>query len=175
MLGTDQRIGDVLKMRWGDIEDGTIKVTQGKTGVRLTLPLTTSLRDALAAVARVEPKVALIIDGRHAGPPILQRLDGGPIGYRVVADEIMEVRRKIGDEDFDNHALRHASAVELAELGLTDEQIIAVTGHKDSATLRIYTHEARQRARAKQAMAARKQAVTEARISEQESEQGIRG
>ncbi|SEB61032.1 tyrosine recombinase XerC [Rhodobacter sp. 24-YEA-8] len=34
-LGTGQRIGDVLKMRWSDIEGDGINVTQGKTGARL--------------------------------------------------------------------------------------------------------------------------------------------
>lgn len=52
---------------------------------------------------------------------------------------------------------------------------MGVTGHKDSETLRVHTHEARQRARARQAMAAREQAGTESRISEQESEQNWGG
>ncbi|MBL3563248.1 tyrosine-type recombinase/integrase, partial [Rhodovulum sulfidophilum] len=31
-LGTGQRIGDVLEMQWGDIQDGGITVKQNKTG-----------------------------------------------------------------------------------------------------------------------------------------------
>jgi len=39
-LGTGQRIGDVRKMRWSDIEEGGINVRQGKTGKDLWIPFT---------------------------------------------------------------------------------------------------------------------------------------
>ncbi|MRX51073.1 tyrosine-type recombinase/integrase [Paracoccus sp. S-4012] len=170
-IGTGQRIGDVLKMRWSDIDEGVIRVRQNKTDARLWLPITTDLKAALDATPGLEPKVRLAVKGHDLGPTIVQRLDGGPASYRVVADEIMAVRRKIRAERFDIHGLRHATAVELAELGLTDEVIQSVTGHKDSATLRSYTHEARQKARARQAMEAREQAGIRARTSERLSEQ----
>ena len=42
-VGTGQRIGDVLKMQWSDIEDGGIHVHQTKTGQKLWLPFTPQL------------------------------------------------------------------------------------------------------------------------------------
>lgn len=38
-VGTGQRIGDVLDMRWSDIQDDGMMVRQSKTGKELWLPL----------------------------------------------------------------------------------------------------------------------------------------
>lgn len=142
MLGTGQRIGDCLKARWDDLAEGGIHVRQGKTGARLWLPLTRDLRAALEAT----PRTGLTI---CAGP------FGKPAGYRVAADLVMGIRKKIGAEAFDNHALRYTAAAELAALGCSDELIMAVTGHKTSAMVAHYAGAARQRARATEAMGRR--------------------
>ena len=60
----------------------------------------------------------------------------------------MRVRKRIGAEAYDIHALRHKRASELAAAGHDDATIMAITGHKSVAALRIYTEEARQKARA---------------------------
>lgn len=73
------------------------------------------------------------------------------------ADLIMAVRKKIGAEGYDNHALRHTTASELGALGVSDELIMAVTGHKSRAMVAHYAGAARQKARAKQAQASREQ------------------
>jgi len=51
-LGTGQRVGDVLRMSWDDIEDDGINVTQGKTGEGLWVPFTDRLRAYLATLER---------------------------------------------------------------------------------------------------------------------------
>ncbi|MBJ2150936.1 tyrosine-type recombinase/integrase [Paracoccus sp. IB05] len=62
-LGTGQRIGDVLKMRWSDIEGDGINVTQGKTGARRWVPFTARLR----ALVDATPCIGLTICAW--GPP----------------------------------------------------------------------------------------------------------
>src|SRR5690606_26809701 len=52
-LGTGQRIGDVLKMRWSDIAGDGIHVTQAKTGAKLWVPFTPKLRAVLADTPRI--------------------------------------------------------------------------------------------------------------------------
>lgn len=52
-LQTGQRIGDVLEMRWSDIEDNGINVRQNKTGARLWVPFTTSLQQVLNQTPRM--------------------------------------------------------------------------------------------------------------------------
>jgi integrase len=138
-IGTGQRIGDVLRMGWADIEGDGINVRQGKTGARLWVPLTPRLRAVLAEA----PRIGLTFCAW--GPR------GQPTHYRTAADLVMAVRRKIGAEAYDMHGLRYAAAAELAALGCNDELIMAVTGHKTSAMVARYAGPARQKARAKEA------------------------
>jgi len=142
-LGTGQRIGDVLKMRWSDIEGEGINVTQGKTGARLWVPFTRQLR----AVLDQTPKV---------GVTICAWGQGKPTSYRGAADLIMAVRRKIGAEAYDIHGLRYSAAAELAALGCSDDEIKAITGHTTSAMVTKYAGAARQKARAEKAQGKRK-------------------
>ena len=140
--GTGQRIGDVLRMRWDDLEDGGVWVRQGKTGARLWVPLTPALTAALADTPR---RGLTIVTAHH----------GRPLSYRMAHQAVMAVRRQIGAEAHDLHALRYSAASELAAAGCTDEQIQAITGHTTTAMVRRYAGAARQRTRAKEAQTRR--------------------
>ncbi|WP_225403026.1 tyrosine-type recombinase/integrase, partial [Escherichia coli] len=37
---TGQRVGDLCKMKWSDINDNHLHIEQGKTGAKLAIPLT---------------------------------------------------------------------------------------------------------------------------------------
>ena len=139
LIHTGQRIGDVRQLQWSQYDGEALTLRQGKTGRRLWLPLPPVLCGLLDA----EPRRALFIF------PNARRT--GPLSYRAAHDRIMKVRKRIGAEAHDIHALRHTAASELAARGLDDETIMAVTGHTTVSALRIYTEEARQRARAKKA------------------------
>lgn len=135
-VGTGQRIGDVLKMRWGDIEGGAICVTQGKTKSKLWVPVTPRLQFILDQT----PRIGLTICAW--GPA------GKPTRYRTAADLVMAVRRAIGAEGYDIHGLRYYAAAELAAAGCSDELIASVTGHKTMAMVAKYAGAARQKSRA---------------------------
>ncbi|MGR3452956.1 site-specific integrase [Pseudooceanicola sp.] len=140
-LGSGQRIGDVLRMRWSDIEDGGIRLKQGKTGKPLWVPLTPHLAAALEQAPR-----------RHL--TILSDADG-PLSYRQAAWCMGEARKKIKAEAWDIHALRYTAAVELLLSGCNDDLIAAVTG-QSPAMVRHYTRHVRQRARAVEAQKKRR-------------------
>jgi integrase len=135
LIGTGQRIGDVLRMQWGHIDGDGINVTQGKTGKPLWVPFTPHLRAALAAAPRRNLTILTRFDGRKAW------------AYRGAADAMMTARRTIGAEAYDIHSLRHTAASELALAGCTDELIAAVTGQSMAMVAR-YTATARQKVRA---------------------------
>ncbi|MCE8440706.1 tyrosine-type recombinase/integrase [Rhodovulum sulfidophilum] len=143
-LGTGQRIGDVLKMRWSDIEGGGIHVKHGKTRKKLWVPLTASLQ---ATVDAQERRSVFILTNSRAI---------GPWSYRGAADAVMKVRRQIGAEKCDIHAPRYAAASELAVLGCDDGTIAAITGHTTRAMAAKYTAETRQKIRALDAQKRRK-------------------
>ena len=144
LLGTGQRIGDVLKMRWDDLEEGGVNVQQGKTGTVLWIPLISGPREALGAT----PK---------AGLTICAQPNGRPTSYDGAHAMIMKVRKSIDAEAFDIHALRHTAAHELAAAKCSDELIQAITGHTNLGMVKHYTGSASQKPRAKEAQSRREQ------------------
>lgn len=142
-LGTGARIGDVLKMRWDGLKEGGIVIRQGKTKRAVWLPLTAPLRAALDATPR-------------RGLTIAAQSNGLATSYRGAADLVMKVRKAIGAEAYDLHALRHSTASELLAAGCTDEQVAAVLGHSSARTVPIYTATVRQMERAREAQEKRK-------------------
>jgi integrase len=141
-LGTGQRIGDVLRMRWDHIEGDGIHVRQGKTRKALWVPFTGPLRATLAATPR---RGLTIICGDH----------GRALTYHQARHHVATVRARIGAEAYDLHSLRYAVASELAEAGCSDELIQSVTGHSSRAMVAQYAGAARQKARAKDAQGRR--------------------
>lgn len=143
LLGTGQRIGDVLRMRWDQIADGGLPVRQGKTGTGLWVPFTARLAAILEATA-------------HDGATIVAHPNGRPVAYTTAAKWVQDVREKIGAMAWDIHALRHSAASEIAALpGMTMEHVRAITGHSSDDMARLYAGVAAQRARAQEAQEAR--------------------
>lgn len=142
-LGTGQRIGDVLKMRWSDVAGDGINVVQGKTGAVLWVPFTRQLRAVLSST----PKIGVTICAQGRGKPTT---------YSAASHRIMFVRKEIGAEAYDIHSLRYSAAAELAEAGCSDELIAAVTGHATAAMVRKYSGPIRQKVRAIEAQERRK-------------------
>ncbi|MEO0569763.1 MAG: tyrosine-type recombinase/integrase, partial [Pseudomonadota bacterium] len=140
--GTGQRIGDVLKMQWGDVKDGSIALRQGKTSKRLLVPLTPHLRAALDATKR-ESLYILSKDMTKTDKP-------GPWAYRSAAQAMLKARRAVGAENYDLHSLRYSAASELVTAGASDELVSAVTG-QSMAMVAHYTKQVRQIVRAKEA------------------------
>lgn len=144
LLGTGQRINDVLQMQWGHIQDGLLTVTQAKTGTRLVIPLT----DRLASVLRTAPRRGLYI---------VTLPDGRRMGYQSAWKRLHDLREAIGALDYDNHALRYTAAHEIASLpGMTLEHVRAITGHSSDQMARLYSYQSHQIARAREAQKNRK-------------------
>ena len=146
LLGTGQRVGDVLKMQWGHISGDTITVRQGKTGKRLEIPLTPHLAAALEATER-RSLFILTKDVAKARRP-------GQWEYRGAADAMRAAREAVGAEDYDLHALRYTAASELLLAGCSDDLIASVTG-QSLAMVRHYTRHVRQRVHAREAQKSR--------------------
>ncbi|MFN7004297.1 MAG: tyrosine-type recombinase/integrase [Roseinatronobacter sp.] len=144
LLGTGQRIGDVLKMRWDELDDGGISVRQQKTGHGIYVPLTDALAEVIAAAPRI-------------GETIIAQPNGKPVSYPLAHKLIMEVRKSIGAEAWDNHCLRHSAAAEILSLpGMTIEHVMAITGHSSEEMARHYSRRANMASKAKEAQNARR-------------------
>ncbi len=133
-LYTGQRLSDVIKMRWNQIKDGGIEVTQQKTGTKVWIPLHRNLRATLDEVA---DKTAVMI---------LTSATGIPYKADYLKHKFKEaVRAAKLPDDLVFHGLRKTAAVMLAEAGCTTEQIKAITGHRTDQMAAYYSKQANQK------------------------------
>jgi integrase len=142
-VGTGQRIGDVVKMRWDDFDGDYMRVVQQKTGEKLDVYCPRRLRDYLATL----PK---------SGEYILAKTLRGHVAKRDVQRAVERVRGAIGAQGYVIHGWRYTAAVELAEAGCSDAEIAAVTGHRSLEMVRKYRAKAAQKRMSKAAQEKRK-------------------
>ena len=139
LLHTGQRRGDIVKMGPAHLRtverDGRavtlLDVFQGKTRTRLALPVTPALAEALA----LAPEGATFIQGQTGAPMT-------PEGF---SNWFVEAAREAGlPTGRSPHGLRKATARRLAEVGCTNHEIAAVTGHASLSEVQRYTRSADQ-------------------------------
>ena len=131
-------------MRWNNIENGSIHLTQNKTSQVLAIPLIARL----CAVLAETPRAGLtIVTGRH----------GKPLYYHAAARAVRKAREAVGALDYTIHGWRYTAASQLAEAGCSDDEVQSITGHSANAMVVKYTQAARQKARAKSAQGKRNQ------------------
>lgn len=134
-IGTGQRIGDVLEMRWSDIRDGAVFVRQSKTSKELWVPILPELQAALAGASR------------HSVYILTNERGSNKWSYRGASAAVRKVRERINATAYDIHSWRYNAACELLEAGCADDLIAAVTG-QSPAMVQHYTRKVRQRLRA---------------------------
>lgn len=137
-VGTGQRIGDVLEMRWSDIQDGAFFVRQNKTKKELWVPILPELQAALSAA------------NRHSVFILTNERGTNRWSYRGASQAVRKVREAIGAQNYDIHSWRYNAACELVEAGCGDDLVAAVTGQSPAMVLH-YTKKVRQKVRAIQA------------------------
>jgi len=138
-LFTGQRLGDVIAMRWGDIQDGGIVVKQQKTRAELWVPIIPELQATLDIIPRRSLHILKSAQGKVWGA------DNFKLQFR-------NDTRRLGLGGFVFHGLRKTAAVMLAEAGCSTEQIKAITGHTTDGMVSYYVKGANQRKLAAEAM-----------------------
>lgn len=138
---TGQRLSDVLKMRWSDIDGSIIRVKQQKTGVELEIAIHPTLKKAL--------------DSHPVnGDVILTDENGNPFNIRSFRCKFARERKKLGlPPDLVFHGIRKLMACTMAEKGATPQAIMAVGGWKSLRQVSHYCKGANQRELAAKAMA----------------------
>lgn len=119
-LYTGQRQGDVLAMRWSDIEGDQIHVEQSKTGKRLWIPLHKDLKAIIDALPR---DGAFVLKNEHGDPWSESAFKSA--WRRLMSDARMaEIKRR----RLVFHGFRKSAVVMLLEAGCTDAEVSAITG-----------------------------------------------
>jgi integrase len=123
-LWTGQRQGDLLRLSWTNYDGTAIRLRQGKTKKRVTIPVGKPLRAALDAA-----KAGAVKDEKTKSVTILTNSRGKKWtedGFRASWGKAFE-RAKLGDLHF--HDLRGTAVTRLALSECTVPQIAAITGH----------------------------------------------
>ncbi len=143
---TGARLGDCCRMEWAgvDLAAASLTYTQGKTGLKLTVPLHPDLLAHLEELAGTDKAAVFLMPGmadlksggRHGlseGFKRIMRKAG--LDLQTVAGKGI---RNISRRTF--HALRHSFTSALANAGVTAELRMKLTGHTTEAVHRGYTH-----------------------------------
>jgi len=132
LLCTGQRRSDVVRMAWDDVDNGSIRFVQGKTGVKLSVQLHPDLSAALTSWPR-------------RGERILVTTFGNPFTSNGFGNFMADKIALAGlPSRCVTHGLRKAAARRLAEAGCTANEIAAITGHKTLEEVSRYTKAADQ-------------------------------
>jgi integrase len=131
-LFTGQRRGDLCRMAWTHYDGERIRVTQGKTGTPLVIPVHPTLKAAMDQWPR--RATTILVNSR-----------GRPWSPNRVTDGLRKALERIGFEPGRNvHGLRKLAATNLAEAGCSAHEIAAITGHRSLALVSLYTASADQ-------------------------------
>jgi integrase len=133
LLYTGQRLGDVGKMSWRDLDGSGINVVQTKTKEKLWVPL----HPDLAAILAQWPRTHIAIITTNFGKPFSADGFGQWMAKKIAKAGLPE--RCV------THGLRKAAARRLADAGCTPHQIMSITGHRSLSEVERYTRAAAQR------------------------------
>jgi integrase len=158
-LYTGQRLGDLARLRWSqiDLERDELRLTTCKTGKRLLLPIAPALHEHLETIAGnddprapVHPKAFEIVRAQ-AGRVV--SLSNQFCDILVAAglrkspyQSKSHVGRGIGRDgrregtDISFHSLRHTTVSLVRDAGIPDAVVMALVGHDTVAMSYRYTH-----------------------------------
>ncbi len=149
LLYTAQRRSDVIRMGRQHVRDGTIHVTQQKTGAVLAIPL----HHDLATIIEATPNDHLTF---------LVTKDGSPFSGAGFGNLFREWCNDAGLPHCSAHGLRKAACRRLAEAGCSAPEIMSISGHKSLREVQRYCAAADQARMARAAMATVTSAFTAA-------------
>ena len=142
-LYTGQRRADLVQFGKQHVRDGWLSFTRHKNRnikpVRMEIPIISELQHAIDA----SPTGDLTFLVTAFNRPFTSNGFGNR--FRKWCDEA-------GLKNCSVHGLRKAAAARLAELGCTEQEIMAITGHRTSKEVTRYTRAASQKTRAESAL-----------------------
>lgn len=143
LLYTMQRRADVVAFGRQHVRDGWLSFTQNKNRVRKPVALSIPIHAELARIIAASPCGDLTFLVSDRGTPFTAESFGN--WFRERCREAQVPGRA--------HGLRKAGMARLAELGATDREIMALSGHRTSKEVDRYTRSASQKHLAASAMA----------------------
>ncbi len=136
-LTTGMRRGEILSLRRDqvDLNRRVIRLEETKNGAARTVPLTRDAEEVFKEVL-AHPVRLIDTDLLFPGEP---GHDGKRRPYQI-DPAWQRALRKVGIKELRFHDLRHEAVSRLVEIGLSDQEVAAISGHKTMQMLRRYTH-----------------------------------
>ncbi len=133
LLATGARLGELLALRWRDIEGGYLWLYHTKNAKPRRLPVTREIAEILASVPKVGESVFISF---RTGKP-----------YRRILTGFKAARRDAGitTGDVVIHTLRHTAISRMMDANIDPRTIMEISGHNSLAMLERYTHPREQR------------------------------
>lgn len=127
-LATGMRRGEVLGMRWDDLQMATrsLLIPNAKSNHPRTIPLS---RQALRVLEGLLPNNELVF----------------PMTPNALRLSWERLTRRAGVKDLHFHDLRHEAISRFFEMGLSTPEVALISGHRDMRMLFRYTHPTRQK------------------------------
>ena len=141
LVNTALRCADVVRTGRGNVRNGTLHITQQKTGTALAIPINAALAEAINAAAP-SGHVTFLLNER-----------GQAFNARAFSKWFVKQCRRVELRGLSAHGLRKAACRRLAEAGCSANEIAAISGHKSLNEVARYTREADQARMARNAMA----------------------
>ena len=149
-LATAARAGELLNLRWSDIEveKDTGPTDDGKTREAAARLLFRQTKNAQPRTAWVHGEALRLLQEHRTRHPAGERVFVSVTGRRYDYSEPFDAAcERAGIEDFTFHKLRHSAATYLAREGATEQQLRAIGGWKSNVVSR-YVHLAAEDAKA---------------------------
>lgn len=140
LLYTAQRRSDVVRIRPADIRNGTLSVTQQKTGKAMRIPIHPALSEAIAA--------------GPVGQTTIIESERGSFTSASFGNWFRKQCNAAGLKHCSAHGLRKAMSRRLAEKGVSNQAIKAFGGWSGDKEVALYTRAADQALLAEAALAA---------------------
>jgi integrase len=149
-LYSGQRLGDVSRLRWGDVRLDTREIVfrVSKTNEILPLPMARPLSDYLEGLPSSDdansflfPKAAACTRTGMLSNQFYKVMEqAGLVPQRKNVDTGKGHRERRAVSSLSFHSLRHSCVTFLKAAGVSDAVAQAIAGHASSAVSRIYTH-----------------------------------
>ncbi len=143
MIYTGQRRSDIIQFGRQHVKNGWLKITQQKNRIRAPITIEIPVLPELQNIINASPCGDLTFLVTEFGRPFTSIGFGNWFRDRCIEASVPGRA----------HGLRKATATRLAELGASDREIMAVTGHQTSKEVDRYTKAARRKVLAESAMA----------------------
>lgn len=127
-LTTGMRKGEILTLRWTDIQGDKIILRNTKNGDMRILNIADKVLETLRELTAITPTTTYIFEGKTGKP------------FFLAISVWKKLIKKAGLKNFRFHDLRHTAASHLAMNGESTITIAEILGHKTLAMVKRYTH-----------------------------------